>query len=71
MDLLAARLSGARLVRGFLLYNVACALGALANYAVSGFLFSRGRWPGVAAAVAGALVGTACNYTMSRLAWKQ
>lgn len=67
-----ARLSGARLVRGFLLYNAACALGALANYAVSGFLFSRGRWPGVAAAVAGALVGAAWNYTMSRLAtWKQ
>jgi dolichol-phosphate mannosyltransferase len=65
-----ARLSGARIVTGFLRYNAACALGALANYAIGGFLFSRG-WPGVAAAVSGALVGAAWNYTMSRLAtWK-
>jgi len=41
---------------GFLLYNAACALGALANLAVSGFLFSR-AWPRVAAVVVGALVG--------------
>jgi dolichol-phosphate mannosyltransferase len=65
-----ARLSGARIVTGFLRYNAACALGALANYAIGGFLFSRG-WPGVAAAISGALVGAAWNYTMSRLAtWK-
>lgn len=60
-----ARLSGRRLVGGFLRYNAACALGALANYAVSGFLFSRG-WPGVAAVLVGALVGAGWNYTMSR-----
>ncbi len=66
-----ARLSGARVVAGFLLYNAACALGALANVAVSGLLFSRG-WPRGAAVVAGALVGAGWNYTMSRLAtWKQ
>ncbi len=66
-----ARLSGRRLVAGFLRYNAACALGALANYAVSGLLFSRG-WLGVAAAIAGALVGAIWNYTMSRLVtWKQ
>jgi dolichol-phosphate mannosyltransferase len=61
-----ARLSGRRVIGGFLRYNAACALGALANVSVSGFLFSRG-WPGVAAAVAGALVGAAWNYTMSRV----
>jgi dolichol-phosphate mannosyltransferase len=66
-----ARLSGRRLVGGFLRYNAACALGALANFAVSGLLFSRG-WPGVLAAVGGALVGAIWNYTMSRLVtWKQ
>jgi dolichol-phosphate mannosyltransferase len=61
-----ARLSGRRVITGFLRYNAACALGALANFSVSGFLFSQG-WPGVAAAVAGALVGAAWNYTMSRV----
>ena len=61
-----SRLSGGRLVGGFLRYNAACALGALANYAMSGFLFSSG-WPGIAAALVGALVGAIWNYTMSRL----
>jgi dolichol-phosphate mannosyltransferase len=66
-----ARLSGPRLVPGFLRYNAACALGALANYAVSGFLFSSG-WSRGVAVVTGALVGAAWNYTMSRAAtWKQ
>jgi len=65
------RLSGSRLIVGFVLYNGACALGALANLAVSGFLFSR-AWPRVAAVVVGALVGAGWNYTMSRLAtWRQ
>jgi dolichol-phosphate mannosyltransferase len=65
------RLSGSRVVAGFLLYNAACALGALANVAVSGLLFSSG-WSRGAAVVAGALVGAGWNYTMSRLAtWKQ
>jgi dolichol-phosphate mannosyltransferase len=66
-----ARLSGRRLIVGFLQYNAACALGALAGYAVSGFLFSRG-WIGVVAAIAGSLVAAIWNYTMSRLVtWKQ
>jgi dolichol-phosphate mannosyltransferase len=66
-----ARLSGRRLFAGFLRYNAACALGALANFAVSGFLFSRG-WLGIVAALAGALVGAIWNYAMSRLVtWKQ
>jgi dolichol-phosphate mannosyltransferase len=66
-----ARLSGRRLVGGFLRYNAACALGAVANFAVSGLLFARG-WPGVLAAVGGALVGAIWNYTMSRLiTWRQ
>ena len=51
--------------------DAACALGALANLAVSGFLFSRAL-PRVAAVVVGALVGAGWNYTMSRLAtWRQ
>ena len=66
-----SRLSGWRVVTGFLRYNAACALGALANFAVSGFLFSVGTSRGVAV-IAGALVGAAWNYTMSRaFTWKQ
>jgi dolichol-phosphate mannosyltransferase len=65
------RLSGTRIATGFLRYNAACALGALANYAVSGFLFSNG-WSRGVAVVAGALVGAAWNYTMSRaITWRR
>jgi dolichol-phosphate mannosyltransferase len=66
-----SRLSGRGVVTGFLRYNAACALGALANYAVSGLLFSVG-WSRAVAVIAGALVGAAWNYTMSRaVTWKQ
>jgi dolichol-phosphate mannosyltransferase len=66
-----ARLSGRRVVTGFLRYNVACLLGALANYAVAGLLFSSG-WSRGLAVVSGALVGAAWNYTMSRaITWRQ
>ena len=66
-----ARLSGWRIVTGFLRYNAACALGALANYAVAGLLFASG-WSRGVAVVAGALVGAAWNYTMSRaITWRQ
>ena len=60
-----ARLSGPRVIAGSSSYNATCALGALAGYAVSGFLFLP-RLARVAAAVAGALVGAIWNYTMSR-----
>jgi dolichol-phosphate mannosyltransferase len=64
------RLSGRRVVTGFLSYNAACALGALANYGVSAFLFSSGQSRGFAV-LAGSLVGAAWNYTMSRaVTWK-
>jgi dolichol-phosphate mannosyltransferase len=65
------RLSGRRIVTGFLSYNAACALGAVANYGVSAFLFSVGWSRGVAVLV-GALVGAVWNYTMSRaFTWRR
>jgi len=66
-----SRLSGRRVITGLIRYNAACALGALANYAVSGFLFANG-WSRGVAVIVGALVGAAWNYTTSRLVtWPQ
>jgi dolichol-phosphate mannosyltransferase len=65
-----ARLRGVGMLVGFAKYNVACAFGALANYAVSTFLFSLG-WGEILSVVLGACTGIIWNYTMSRLfAWK-
>jgi len=65
-----ARLKGWALIPGFLKYNVACAFGALANYAVSTFLFSL-AWAELTSVVIGACIGIVWNYTMSRMfAWR-
>ncbi len=60
------RLRGMRAVAGFIKYNFACVFGALANLAVSTFLFSRGM-PELLSVVIGAFTGVVWNYTMSRL----
>jgi dolichol-phosphate mannosyltransferase len=62
----SARLRGVAALRGFLRYNIACLVGALANYGVSAFAYSSG-WSGSAAVVLGGFVGGAWNYSMSRL----
>lgn len=65
-----ARLRGMGMLLGFAKYNVACAFGALANYAVSAFLFSLG-WGEFVSVVVGAVTGIVWNYTMSRIfAWR-
>jgi dolichol-phosphate mannosyltransferase len=64
------RLRGAAAVAGFFKYNLACALGALANYSVSLYFFAAGTHP-LLSVMTGALVGAAWNYTMSRmLTWR-
>jgi len=64
------KLKGIRAVTGFLKFNAACLFGALANYAVSSYLFAFGMKELVAVTV-GAFTGVVWNYTMSRLfAWK-
>ena len=65
-----SRLRGVSMLVGFGKYNIACAFGAVANYAVSSYLFSLG-WLDLAAVVIGAFTGVVWNYTMSRfVAWK-
>ncbi len=64
------KLRGKDAVIGFLKYNVVCAFGALANYAITLHLYAQGfsEFPSIAF---GALVGMMWNYTMSRmLTWK-
>ena len=66
-----ARLHGLRAFFGFLKFNAACAIGALANYGVSAFLFSRG-WHEILSVAIGAFVGIFWNYTMNRLiTWRE
>ncbi len=60
------KLHGVAAVRGFFIFNFACGFGALANYAVSTFLFVRGT-PELLAVVLGAFTGVIWNYTMNRM----
>ncbi len=66
-----ARLRGFGALFGFLKFNAACAIGAIANYGVSAFLFSRG-WAELLSVIIGAFVGIFWNYTMNRLiTWRE
>ena len=65
-----SRLRGLQALIGFAKYNLACVFGAVANYAVSSYLFSLG-WHDLGAVIIGAFTGVVWNYTMSRFfAWK-
>ncbi|MEK7137783.1 MAG: GtrA family protein, partial [Patescibacteria group bacterium] len=65
------RLRGAQALTGILKFNIACALGAAANYSVAAFLFSRGTAE-ILSVMAGAFVGIFWNYTMNRLiTWRE
>jgi len=65
-----AKLKGWRAVTGFIRYNAACAIGALAAYSVAYFLLARG-FGEVWSVVLGSGVSVIWNYTMSRLfTWK-
>lgn len=61
-----ARLRGIAMIIGFLKFEVACAFGAIANFAVSSYLFSIG-WTELLCVIIGAMVGVVWNYTMNRL----
>ncbi|MBP9750879.1 MAG: glycosyltransferase family 2 protein [Candidatus Peribacteraceae bacterium] len=64
------QLKGLGLLWGLVTYHAACALGALANTAVSTLLLLRG-YHELSALIAGAGLAAAWNYTMSRmLTWK-
>jgi dolichol-phosphate mannosyltransferase len=65
-----AKLRGWRMIRGLLSYNVVCAFGALANYAITAFFFSYGAAE-ILSLIAGGFVGMIWNYTMSKMfTWK-
>ena len=65
------RLRGKDAFIGFLKFNIACAFGALASYAVSAFLFTLG-WAELACVIIGAFTGVIWNYTMNRLlTWRE
>lgn len=65
------KLRGSAALLGFLKFNGACLFGALANYAVSAFLFSFG-FAKLLSVVVGAFTGVVWNYTMNRLlTWKE
>jgi dolichol-phosphate mannosyltransferase len=63
-------LTGKRWWRGLASFGAICGLGAVANVGIASFLFNRHTlWP--LAAVAGIIVGSVWNYTMtSRYTWK-
>lgn len=61
-----SRLRGIRMLTGFLKFEVACAFGAIANFAVSSYLFSIG-WAELLCVIIGSMVGVVWNYTMNRL----
>jgi dolichol-phosphate mannosyltransferase len=59
------RLSGWRWVRGYLVFVLACSLGAVANVGVAAYFYDAGRgW--LLPAIAGILVGAGWNYAATR-----
>ena len=65
------KLKGFKMLQGFVTFNLACAVGALANYATSAFLFSQGVAE-LLSVIIGAFVGVFWNYTMNRLmTWRE
>lgn len=65
------RLRGGKLVRGWIMFNLVCATGALANVGVARWLFAhQSYW--VFSALAGIAVTTVWNYAMSSIfTWKK
>lgn len=61
-----AKLRGWGAVTGFVKYNGVCAFGALANVAVTAFLF-RGGMTAIGSIAIGAFVGMIWNYTIGKL----
>ena len=65
------RLHGVALLRGLFTFYAICALGAVANVGIAGYIFSRNEiwW---LAGLAGVVVGSVWNYAVSSVfTWKQ
>ncbi len=61
-----AKLHGWKAVTGFIKYNIVCAFGALANVAVTAFLY-QGEMTTVGSLAIGAFIGMIWNYTIGKL----
>jgi dolichol-phosphate mannosyltransferase len=65
-----AKLRGAALVRGLLVFMLVCGVGAVANVGIAEWLFAQQRQGWIVAALAGILVAAVWNYTTSSFyAW--
>jgi dolichol-phosphate mannosyltransferase len=65
-----ARLQGKAVFVGLLKFNIACALGGIANYSISTYLFENGV-SGIIAVSIGAFTSVLWNYTMNKIfTWK-
>ncbi len=62
-----AKLRGWKAVTGFVKYNIVCALGALANIAVTFFLTFAVEFHVVSSLAVGAFLGMVWNYTIGKL----
>lgn len=60
------QLRGKAIIVGLIKFNAACAVGGLANYAISTYLFAHGV-PGMPAVIIGAFTSVLWNYTMNRI----
>lgn len=58
------RLKGPRLIRGLITFDLACAVGAIANYRIANDLFQQEAWWVIAAAV-GMLISAVWNYAVT------
>jgi len=61
------RLRGWRLLRGWITFNLACSIGAIANVGVASYLFGARADFWIVSAVAGILVGAVWNYALTQL----
>jgi len=65
------RLKGWGLVRGWITFNLACGVGAMANVGVASYLFGARRDLWVISALAGIIVGAVWNYALTQIyTWK-
>jgi len=61
------RLKGWRLVRGWITFNLACSVGALANVGVASYLFGTRKDLWAISALAGIVVGAVWNYALTQI----
>jgi dolichol-phosphate mannosyltransferase len=65
-----ARLSGARFIRGLIMFYAACSIGSIGNVGVASWIYSFHATAWIAG-LAGAVIGSVFNYAMSSaLIWK-